>query len=98
MALELDDLRGAINALNDEIIGSSLVNLDGSRVDVRNNETNLGARRLLHDTSATVWKPTGDQHAFVCDCAAQPRLNKMHLLGPLDCSQATSCARAGCGL
>lgn len=36
-------MRGAINNLNEQIVGSTLVFLDGDRVDIRNNETNLGA-------------------------------------------------------
>lgn len=43
---QLNDLRGGLNDLNSQVIGSSLVFLNGERVDVRNNETNLGAARV----------------------------------------------------
>lgn len=43
---QLNELRGGLNDLNSQVIGTSLVFLNGERVDVRNNETNLGAARV----------------------------------------------------
>lgn len=37
-------MRGAIDDLSDQVIGSSAVLLDGEREDVRSRETNLGER------------------------------------------------------
>lgn len=47
IAQQLNVMRGAINDLSDQIIGSSAVLLDGEREDVRSRETNLGAQRAL---------------------------------------------------
>lgn len=77
---QLNDLRGALNDLNEQVVGSSLVFLDGDRVDIRNNETNLGALCLpggrpsvvpqqayllcLYPVQLVAHLPTGCTHAW----------------------------------
>ncbi len=65
---QLNDLRGALNDLNEQVVGSSLVFLDGDRVDIRNNETNLGALCLPGGRPSVV--PQQGIPAVLVPCAA----------------------------